>query len=164
MTKEQITLSNINHRKAWNYFVSIGIIPKNAKPYTYALHHIDPSWQHNDIERYIQWNIEDLEVMDYGEHTRLHHKGVPKKKYVMSEERKRSISKAKMGHKVDEVTRNKISQTLKGRGPAMDIIQKGAKSAAKANLGKHYYNNGLVCIKAYQCPDGFVPGMLRRVV
>ena len=49
-----------------------------------------------------------------------------------------------MGHKVDEVTRNKISQTLKGRGPAMDIIQKGAKSAAKANLGKHYYNNGLV--------------------
>lgn len=40
----------------------------------YVLHHIDPSWKENDMERYIQWNIEDLEMLTLKEHNLIHEK------------------------------------------------------------------------------------------
>lgn len=38
------------------------------------MHHKDTSLRENDIERYIQWNYEDIEIMTQSEHTRLHNK------------------------------------------------------------------------------------------
>ena len=38
--------------------------------------------------------------------------------------------------------------------------QSGVKSALQT--GKHWYNNGKINRFDYECPDGFVPGMLRR--
>lgn len=34
------------------------------------------------------------------------------------------------------------------------------KVAAK-HRGKHFFNNGEVCILAETCPEGFVPGMIK---
>lgn len=62
----------INHTKAWDYFVSIGKIPANAKKNEYVLHHIDYALKDNDIERYNSWNPEDLVVMTRSEHMQLH--------------------------------------------------------------------------------------------
>lgn len=123
ITKEQITISQKNKDKAWAYFVSIGEIPEDAKPYSYVLHHVDKTLRHTDIERYIQWNPEDLVVMDYGEHSSLHNKD-------------RVLS---------EYTKNKISTTLKGNIPwnkgltkeTDERVKKNAESTSKANIGKH---------------------------
>lgn len=49
MTKEQERISKANHSKAVEYFKSTGEWFEGCN-----LHHIDPSWQYEDIERYIQ--------------------------------------------------------------------------------------------------------------
>ena len=62
-----------------------------------------------------------------------------------TEESKRRNSEA---HKnISDETRRKISEANIGN---------------KYNLGKHWYNNGKINIKAKKCPDGFTPGMLRK--
>lgn len=44
-------------------------------------------------------------------------------------------------------TRKKISETKKGN---------------TYTKGKRWYNNGKINIMSKECPDGFVPGMLKR--
>lgn len=38
----------------------------------YVLHHIDTNLINNDVERYIQWNEEDLIILSKSEHSKLH--------------------------------------------------------------------------------------------
>lgn len=90
MTKEQLLISEKNYRNVRKRLKLSGAIPNNGK--TYVLHHIDETLRHNNIERYIQWNLYDLEVMEYGEHSKLHMTG----KYF-SEEHKRKISENHVG-------------------------------------------------------------------
>ena len=60
-----------NHEKAWKFFYPEG----NGKPKDgYVLHHINPEWRYKDIERYSQWNVEDLQMMTKSEHLSLHKK------------------------------------------------------------------------------------------
>lgn len=63
MTKEQQHISYINYLSAAEYY--------NLQPGE-CLHHIDTSWLHNDIERYIQWNPEDLLLLTKSQHSKLH--------------------------------------------------------------------------------------------
>lgn len=67
MTKEQMRINRANRLKARKYF---GLHNGDG----YDLHHKDSSWKTDDIERYIQWNPEDLIVLTHGEHTLLHNK------------------------------------------------------------------------------------------
>lgn len=59
----------INHKKAWQYFYPEG--NGEAKP-GFVLHHINPEWRYTDFDRYSQWNIEDLQLMENSEHIKLH--------------------------------------------------------------------------------------------
>ena len=93
MTEEQKRISDRNRYHAWKYFVNQGLIDITAPSYTYVLHHKDPSWRHEDIERYIQWNIEDLEVEKHSEHSSFHNKGKQ-----FSEEHKKHLSESMKGH------------------------------------------------------------------
>lgn len=34
-------------------------------------------------------------------------------------------------------------------------------ACGKSNRGKHYYNNGIIELRAFDCPDGFTPGRLK---
>ena len=73
------------------------------------------------------------------------HKG-----YVFSEESKLKMSLAKKGKKgkpLSEETKRKLSEALKG------------KSKGK---GLHYYNNGVINVRCYECPEGFVPGRINN--
>lgn len=128
MTKEQYNESQRNHRKAIKYFEWIGLLPKDRKPHEYHLHHIDESLRHNDVDRYIQWNGYDLEVIKGGEHLSHHHKGKivteetrlkqseSHKGYVMPEEQKRKISESEKGREVTDEFREKMRQIAKSRG------------------------------------------------
>lgn len=164
-TKEQESISLKNRVKAAEYFKLNELNKDN--PYAYVMHHKDPSLKHNDIERYIQWNIEDLEVMDFKEHSSLHHKGK-----TLSEETKRKISESLKGrtspnkgkHLIpwnkgksgiySEETKRKISEASKGRKHSEEQNRK--MSEIISNL--RWYTNGEVNVRRRECPEGFRPG------
>ena len=64
-----------------------------------------------------------------------------------SVETRRKLSEANEGKKLSEETRKKMAESQKGK----NIWTKG----------KRWYNNGKINIRAYECPDGFIPGRLR---
>ena len=115
---------------------------------------------------------EELIFLTRSEHQFLHHKG--KKR---SEETRRRISevakgnKNALGCKRSEEARRRISEAKKGEKNAFygkhhsEESKKRIGAAQKGNkyhLGKHWYNNGKISKRAYDCPPGFVPGRLKR--
>ena len=52
---------------------------------------------------------------------------------------------------------------MKGK-PVSEETRKKLREAAKGNTntqGKHWYNDGKINVMSKECPEGFVPGMLR---
>ena len=105
-----------------------------------------------------------------------------------SEKTKRRMSEAQKGHTLRQCSRDKISIANKGRHRSAETIEKqratlkttlakqgvwnkGKKcpqlsgennGGAKKFKGTHYYNNGIVEIRAKECPEGFVKGGLSK--
>ena len=73
--------------------------------------------------------------------TRSEHEVLHKKGRRHSEETKKKISEAQKGKKYSEETKKKLR------------LQK---------TGRHWYNNGKENRYCFECPDGFVPGKLKR--
>lgn len=115
MTKEQRTIYNHYHNLAKKHFIAIGAIPADAPKYSYVIHHKDDTLKYRDFQRYIEWHIEDLEVIPFGEHSSLHRIGKSYKGYKLSEETCNKMSEAQKGHQVSEETRKKISESRKGK-------------------------------------------------
>ena len=77
-----------------------------------VLHHKDPTLKTRDPERYLEWRIEDLEVMRSSDHTKLHATG-----RIVSDETKAKISENHVGFSGkhhSEDTKAKLSKALKG--------------------------------------------------
>ena len=76
------------------------------------------------------------------------HKGKtsPNKGKHFSEEHKKKISEAKKGKHPSEEARKKMSEANKGN---------------KNVRGKHWYNNGKINVMTKECPEGFVPGIIK---
>lgn len=70
MTRKQYNKSLVNRNKAWKKICGT---PHGIPGY--VLHHIDTNMIHDNIERYIEWNLEDLKMMSKAEHARLHRTG-----------------------------------------------------------------------------------------
>lgn len=82
-----------------------------------------------------------------------------------SEEVRRKISEAHKGKHVSEETRRKISETMKGKklGLCSEETKKKMRQSMKGqHKGKHWFNNGEICTRCFDCPEGFVPGILRK--
>ena len=132
----------------------------------------------------------ELIFLTKSEHHRLHNLGKPawiKGKHHSAETRKK-MSEAKNGennpmfgkHHSAE-THQKMSEAHKGKHHSAETHQKMSeahkgkplsaetrKKLSEAQKGKnhwtkgtHWYNNGVKCIKAKTCPEGFVPGRLK---
>ena len=80
------------------------------------------------------------------------HKG----KSLLAETRKK-ISEARKGKSLSAETRKKMSESLKGS----TFSEETRTKISESNKGKHWYNNGVKCIKAKTCPEGFVPGRIK---
>lgn len=86
-----------------------------------------------------------------------------------SEETKDKIKEAKKGKKMSEEAKRKNSESHKGNSYHLgkhhsEEAKRKMREAVKGNTntkGKHWYNNGKINTMAKECPDGFVPGMLR---
>ena len=81
-----------------------------------------------------------------------------------SEETKKKISESHKGQiawykgkKLSEEHKKKMSEALKGK-PAWN---KGKKLSEEAKKCMHWYNNGKICVRANECPPGFIPGRIK---
>ena len=124
---------------------------------------------------------DELVFIRHAEHMRLH--GIVRKH---PEETKEKISKSNKGRKLSEEHRRKISERQRGRklGPHSEETKRKISESNKGKLrseehkrrmseaqkgkpkiylkGTHYFNNGIVDVRARECPEGFVLGRLSR--
>ena len=132
----------------------------------------------------------ELIFLTKSEHMKLHHLGKPsgmKDKHPSEESRKKMSEKKKgennplFGKHHSAKTCKKISEANKGKHLSAEACKKIAearkgkplsaetrKKLSEAQKGKnhwtkgtHWYNNGVKCIKAKTCPEGFVPGRIK---
>ena len=74
----------------------------------------------------------------------------------MSEEYKKQCSETHKGRPA--WNKGKSCTWLKGK-PRTEEVKKKISDAKK---GKHWFNDGKVNRYCYECPDGFIPGMLKK--
>lgn len=102
------------HEEAWEFFWPEG--HGQAKE-GYVLHHKDETLIERDPERYNEWRPDDLVMMSWGDHSRLHATGK-----TSSAEKCRKISEAVTGinnpfygRRHSEETKRKISEARRRR-------------------------------------------------
>lgn len=135
------------YKLVWTLFC--GIPPKG-----YDIHHID----HNKLND----SLENLELLEHGEHTR-HHLTGSKWTKEMYEKQKNSQTGKHCGelnpmfgkHHTYEA-KEKVSKANKGRKASEET----KKKFSQQRIGKHWFNNGINETFCYECPDGFVKGRL----
>lgn len=129
------------------------------------------------LDMYYNRPSEELIFMKHSEHSSLH---------TPSDDVKNKMSEAKKGennpmygkHHTDEA-RGKMSEVHKGkptwskgkhlseeakkkmREAHKNMSEETKKKLSEAAKGTHWFNNGKICIRAKECPEGFTPGRLR---
>ena len=83
------------------------------------------------LDMYYNRPASELIFMKHSEHSSLHNKGENNPNY---------------GKHFSEEAKKKMSEAKKGKNIWI--------------RGRHWYNNGKISKRAYECPDGFVPGKL----
>lgn len=90
----------------------------------------------------------------------------------LSEDTKKKMSEVKKGKPKSAETRKKMSKAMKGKQVGENNPMYGKRHSEETrrkiseanrinNIGKHWYNNGKISKRAYECPEGFVPGRIK---
>ena len=79
--------------------------------------------------------------------TRSEHRTIHGKDTTLPVETKKKMSESRKGKHHSNETRKKICESCKGN---------------KSLTDRHWYNNGLKNVAAFECPEGFMPGMLKH--
>ena len=97
--------------------------------------------------------------------TRSEHKSLHK----LSEESKKKLSEAKKGKKLSDETKKKLSEANKGKqawNKGKKMPEETKRKLREVNMGRmkgmHFFNNGIINIRAKECPEGFTPGIIKR--
>ena len=101
----------------------------------------------------------ELIFLTPNEHHRLHHLGKH-----LSEDTRQKLSESRKGEKcyifgkhLSEETRKKMSESKKGKQHSAEA----RKNMSEAKKGSYFFNNGVICVRAKTCPEGFVPGRIK---
>ena len=81
-----------------------------------------------------------------------------------SAEARNKMSEAQINKPKSAETRKKMSESRKGKSLSAETRKKLSEANKGKNYwtkGTHWYNNGVKCIKAKTCPEGFVPGRIK---
>ena len=146
---------NKNYWKAREYF--------NLKK-GWVLHHKDEKLKHNNLERYLEWRPEDLVPMTRQEHLKYHSQGDRNGFYGKhhSNETKQKLKEAccQYGELNGMYGRHHTLESRKKMSKSRQNMYNGSKNPA---YGKHWYNNGIECVLAFECPEGYVKGCLHTI-
>ena len=91
----------------------------------------------------------ELIFLTKSEHTRLHNLGKPS---------------GMNGKHHSEESRKKMSESRKGENNPLFGKHHSAearKKMSESKKGSYFFNNGVICVRAKTCPEGFVPGRLK---
>lgn len=81
----------------------------------------------------------------------------------MSEETRRKNSEAHKDKHPSEETRRKKSELMKGRPSPLKgnhLSEETRKKMSEVRKGTHWFNNGKINIRCFECPEGFTQGKL----
>lgn len=109
------------------------------------------------LDMYYNRPAEELIFLTTSEHNKLHHIG-----RHHTEEIKKRISEASKGRLHSDESKKKMSEAHKNKPKTEEHRKKIAEAARINSTGRHWYNNGKENKFCYECPDGFIPGMLYR--
>lgn len=122
LPKELRNLERRNYKRARKWFEGKGLIPDDGN--TYVLHHKDDTLVYNNVDRYIEWNIDDLEVMEVHEHNRMHklgktpwNKGLTKEDHDGIRRQGEKVAKKQLGGHLTEEWKKHISEARKNKYP-----------------------------------------------
>lgn len=82
-----------------------------------------------------------------------------------SEETKKKLSEALKGKHLSEEHRRKIGEANKGKSGYWEgkhLSEEAKIKISEVSKSLRWYNNGTKNIRAKECPEGFVPGMLKK--
>ena len=108
------------------------------------------------LGQYYNISSDELVFLTTAKHNQLHHIG-----RHHTEDSKKRISAASKGRRHTEEARKKMSDAAKGKPKTKEHKKKIAEAARINSTGRHWFNNGKENKFCYECPDGFVPGMLK---
>ena len=108
------------------------------------------------LGQYYNISSDELVFLTTAKHNQLHHIG-----RHHTEDSKKRISAASKGRRHTEEARKKMSDAAKGKPKTKEHKKKIAEAARVNSMGRHWYNNGKENKFCYECPEGFVPGMLK---
>ena len=109
----------------------------------------------------------ELIFLTPNEHHRLHNLG----KHHSEESRKKLSQKKKgennpmFGKHHSAETRKKMSEANKGKHISEETCKKMSeahKGKMNPTFGTRWYNNGVICVRAKTCPEGFVKGRIKK--
>ena len=135
------------------------------------------------LNMYYNRPADELIFLTIYEHSRLHMKGKhlseeTRKKIGAaqtgrhpSEETRKKIVEANKGRTVSEETRKKLREARKGKYTGKDNpfygkthSEETRKKLREAKKGMRFFNNGKINIRAKECPQGFVPGRIKKAL
>lgn len=106
------------------------------------------------LDMYLHRPASELIFLTRARHNSLHHKGAK-----LPEETRSRMSAAKKGR---EITWSmKISEAHKRYWQNHQHSAEARKKLSAATKGSRWYNNGVINVRAFECPEGFVLGILR---
>ena len=152
-TVEQYCSEDIT--KIENYYIAVA-----DQTQTWICHHkLEFQNGHENSKKFLITNnlyyyrpANELVFMTKSEHNRLHFCGKPK-----SDITRLKISASQKGKPKSATARANMSKARRKWTPTKEHMQK-VHAAVK---GKHWYNNGVIQLRANECPDGFVKGRLK---
>ena len=83
---------------------------------------------------------------------------------IYSEETLHKIRMANTGKKQSEETKEKRRMLMQGNKYNLGKTrsEEDKRKRSESRKGKHLYNNGIINVLAYQCPEGFIKGKLKK--
>lgn len=144
MTKEERRISTKNNKLAWEHFWPEG---EGKAKEGYHLHHVDESLRDSDVERYIEWNVEDLVMVTMEEHNSIHKKGnhyhLGKKHSVETKQKIGDANKGRLlGIPKSEEHKRKISASRKGKTAGENNWRYGTHLSDKEKENLSLLNSG----------------------
>ena len=109
---------------------------------------------------------EELIFLTIKEHSSLHDEGEHNPNYgkQLSEKTRTKMSEAWSYDKhFTEETKKKISEAMKGRCFSEEHRKKLSEASKGKRKGMHWYNNNITEKFCYECPEGFVPGRIKKL-